>query len=295
MENISFARSAVKKFLSELEMCPSKNMGQNFLLDANFHQKLITAADVQKTDVVLEVGGGLGHLTQFLLERAATVWCVELDRRLAGFLCRQFSHHLAFRLFSMDVLASKHRLQPQLLESLSALPPQQSFKLVANLPYSVATPVIMNFLALTPPPVIIAVTIQKEVAERLTARPGSEHYGYLSVYAQFYANIQLVCSLPPLAFYPPPQVASAIITLTPYPPRQDLLDKAMFYEVVQKTFQARRKTIINGLRRVSALPTGRLQQILQTCAIAPDSRGEDLSLEEFIRLSNELCAAREDD
>lgn len=288
MESVSFARAAVKQYLQDLQMHPSKTMGQNFLLDANLHKKMVALADVCATDVVIEIGPGLGHLTQFLLNSASAVWCVELDRRLCQFLRQRFGQLPGFRLFEMDVLAGKHELQPVLLENLRSLPASQRFKLIANLPYNIATPVIVNFLELLPAPAVAVVTIQKEVAQRLAAQPGSEHYGYLSIYARFYAEVRIACTLPPGVFYPPPQVHSAIVVIAPHPPRQDVADKNLFYRVVQTAFQGRRKNVANALRRL--LPAGESErlQLLQHCCVAPECRSEDLTLEDFIKISNKI-------
>jgi 16S rRNA (adenine1518-N6/adenine1519-N6)-dimethyltransferase len=286
---VPFSHRFVRESLASLGMRPQKKWGQNFLLDPQIHERLVAHADLHPEEVVLEIGPGLGHLTQFLLEKVQTVWAVEIDSRLAQHLSHTFSDHPGFHLLNVDVLSSKNALNPVVLEQIQHVANAVPWKLVANLPYSVATPVVMNMLQLNPPPTLMVVTIQQEVAERLMARPGSKEYGAVSVCARLYASITDIQSISPRSFYPPPKVYSTVVKITPHAKRQDV-DLEFFEQVVQSAFQSRRKTIGNALRHAWAgtIESPKLLQILEDCQISPDCRGEVLSVDAFISLTQHM-------
>lgn len=285
-----FSARAVQRCLAELKIVPSKKWGQNFLIDSRFHQSIVELAAVGQQDHVLEIGPGLGHLTQFLLERAREVLAVEIDTRLCQFIIQRFAKHPGFHLYNGDILSSKHTINPPVLEKIEALDHASPWKLISNLPYSIATPVIRNFLGLRFPPSLMVFTIQQEVAERLLANPDTEAYGVLSLYVRLYAEATLIQYIPPAAFYPQPQVRSAIVQLTPIPPRFHLLSTDLFAQVVQAAFQSRRKTLWNALRHnLKDAASERIEQALALCRLAPNRRGETLSLEEFVQLTNALA------
>lgn len=282
----------VQKILQELDIRPSKRLGQNFLLSNDLLEEIVDLADLSGEEAVLEIGAGLGHLTQFLIARAPVVWSVEIDSRLARFVERRFRDFSALRILNVDVLASKHRINPLVTEAMRPLITRTPFKILANLPYCVATPVIMNFVAQNRPAQMV-VTVQREVAQRLTAAPGSPDYGYLSVHAQLHARVSVIKTLSPRVFYPSPQVESAVVNIVPIEIRPDIPDKEALLELVQRVFQMRRKTLRNTLRRGFPETSGAvLDNALEKCAIAPERRAETLSLEEFINLANSLIAGK---
>src|SRR5262245_13182439 len=235
---------------------PRSDLGQNFLIDLNLTEYILDQAELEPRDVVLEIGAGTGGLTAALASRAAAVVSVEVDRRVHA-LARQALEHLPnVTLLNCDALRSKSRFSPVVLDALRqelAADENRRLKLVANLPYCVATPVVSNLVASDFPWEAMVVTIQWELAERFRAAPGSEHYGALSVWLQSQCRIRVLKKLGPTVFWPRPQVDSAIVQLVPLSePWIQEGEKAFFQEFVRRLFQQRRKylrSVLAGMYR----------------------------------------------
>jgi len=260
----------------------AKRLGQHLLVDHGYLKKVAEGADPAGVDLVLEVGPGTGNLTELLLERAKNVLAVELDRRLYAGLRTRFAGRL--HLFEGDIL-DEGRLNPAVIEQL---PP--AWALVANLPYNVASPVIIEALYLAKPPKFLCVTIQKEVARRMAAVPGGRTYGVLSVLVQAVAKVKILTTIPPGAFLPPPKVQSAVVKIDHSPDRAGRIhDPDHFRCLVSQLFQHRRKQIRAGW--VKTLPTDlqpQAEKALADLNIQPTQRPETITVHQFIILANQF-------
>ena len=199
----------IRQLLAERGLTPRHRLGQNFLHDKNQLTKLVEAANIQPNDLILEVGPGTGTLTEALLERGANVIACELDEQLADLLHERLDGRIT--LIRGDALDKHRRLNPFIIEALNG----RAFQLVANLPYQIASPLISSLLTDHPNCRGICVTIQKEVAERLMAKPSSKEYGSLTIIVQAFADVKLLSTLSPSCFWPPPEVTSAMVSVTP--------------------------------------------------------------------------------
>jgi 16S rRNA (adenine1518-N6/adenine1519-N6)-dimethyltransferase len=255
---------------------PRKKWGQHFLVDRRVVQCLITAAEIKPNEIVLEIGPGLGALTRELARCAAKLYLVEIDPELVRRLHEEFAGKEHVIVIAGDFL----------LLNLSAAFPEEKIKVVANLPYNVATPILFRLIAERQRFPQVMVTLQKEVAERLSAAPGSKAYGALSVLVQLYARVEKKFVVAPGSFSPPPQVESQVVFLTlQEAQRVPLADEEVFRRVVRAAFGQRRKTLRNALKGL--LSNVAQDPFLQT-GIDPSRRGETLSLEEFAALANSV-------
>ncbi len=260
--------------LGELGMRPHKRLGQHFLIDAAVIQCMVTAAAIRPEDDVLEIGPGLGALSEILVKEAGRLLLVEMDTILAERLAARFAHDGHVQVIAADFL----RLD------LRELFRAQSLKVVASLPYNAATPILFRLLDHRTQFPQATVMLQREVAERITASPGTKAYGVLSVLIQFYATTEVVCSAGPRSFFPAPQVHSQVIKLIFHKePRVAVADEGLFRRIVKAAFNQRRKTLRNALRGVGGAD---LEALGQRAAIDLRCRGETLSLEAFARLTN---------
>jgi 16S rRNA (adenine1518-N6/adenine1519-N6)-dimethyltransferase len=262
--------SDIRRILESRGLAPRKSLGQNFLIDHNLIRKLVDAAAVGPGDSVLEVGPGTGALTEELLERGCRVVAAELDRGLSEHLREHFAARGSqFTLVEGDCLADKRTLAPEVLTALGAGP----FKLVSNLPYGAATPVMSILLTDHPRCAGLFVTIQREVADRLLAGPGSKDYGTLGILAQVAAEVQLIARLPPECFWPRPEVTSAMVSLVRRP--VPLVEGVRgFADFCQRLFEKRRKQLGAVLGRDRVWPEG----------IGPTDRAESLTIGQLIAL-----------
>lgn len=288
IEDISTPRRT-KEIISRHGFSFKKSLGQNFLIDQNILYKIVEAAGLDEDKGALEIGPGIGALTEKLAQTAGTVTAVEIDQRLIPILREVLEPYENVKLHHGDVLkADLHELFRQDFAGVSKV------SVVANLPYYVTTPILMKLLEEKLPLENIVVMIQKEVAERMAAAPGSKDYGSLSIAVQYYSEPKLVCIVPHTVFIPQPNVASAVIRLAVREqPPVSVEDESFFFEVVQASFAQRRKTIANNLKSRFFPGEGRerLEQLLQEAGIEPSRRGETLSIEEYARLSNILYNA----
>ena len=282
--------------LREAGIQPNRRHGQNFLIDLNLVQLIVRAAELEPRDVVLEIGGGTGGLTAMVAEKAAAVVSVEMDQNLAQLASETLHGFDNVTLLVADALKNKNRLNPVVLETVEqklAEVPESRFKLVANLPYNIATPVISNLLAIESPPVLMAVTIQKELADRILARPSTKDYGALSVWVQSQCRVELVRTLPPEAFWPRPKVWSAILRIVLDPEaRARIPDLAYFHGFVRSMFFHRRKYLRSVVRSAykGRLDTAAVDEALAEMKLGPESRAEQLDVETMLRLCETLRA-----
>lgn len=260
-----------------------KKYGQNFLIDTHVLDKIIRAAEITKDDFVLEIGPGIGTMTQYLARAAGRVAAVEIDRALIPILEDTLSEYENVRIINEDVLKLDIR---KLAEEENGGRP---IKVVANLPYYITTPIIMGLFEKHVPLKSITVMVQKEVADRMQAVPGTKDYGALSLAVQYYARPYIAANVPPNCFIPRPKVGSAVICLNCYsePPLQAADEKLMF-RIIRASFNQRRKTLANGLSnaRDLAIPKELIIKSIEKLGKGADVRGETLTLEEFARLSN---------
>ncbi|SFT28615.1 16S rRNA (adenine(1518)-N(6)/adenine(1519)-N(6))-dimethyltransferase RsmA [Paenibacillus sp. BC26] len=265
-----------------------KSLGQNFLIDQNILRNIVSAAELDETKGALEIGPGIGALTQKLAHAAGRVAAVEIDNRLIPILTDVLADTPNVHVVHGDVL--KLDLAELLREQFAGL---SGVSVVANLPYYVTTPILMKLLEEKLPLEHIVVMIQKEVAQRMAAKPGGKEYGSLSVAVQYYCVPELVCIVPHTVFIPQPNVDSAVIKLSLRDkPAVEVEDEAHFFQTVQACFAQRRKTIANNLTAyVGKVNREKLGPLLEGIGIDPSRRGETLSLEEFASLSRALLAA----
>lgn len=269
--------------MSEHYPRPRKALGQNFLTDRNIITKILAAAQLSPEDCVLEVGPGRGALTELLAQRVKRLVAVEFDRDLAAILRQRFSAESQVTIHEQDVLKVDFE------ELLKA----DSFKVVANLPYNISTPVLFRFLEERRRFSRVVVMLQKEVGERLAAPPDCGDYGVLTVLFRQWFDVKREFLVPPGCFHPAPKVDSVVISLVPLAePRVKVLDQALFERVVKAAFAMRRKTLWNCLKSADLLDPQSLEQVLDLCAIDGRRRGETLDLEEFALLSRTLHTAQ---
>lgn len=287
-EQISSPRRT-KEIIQRYKFSFKKSLGQNFLIDQNILDKIVDAAGLDSSAGALEIGPGIGALTERLAQTAGAVTAVEIDRRLIPILRDVLSPYPHVKVRNEDVL--KVDLKEMFAEDFAGV---DKVSVVANLPYYVTTPILMKLLEEKLPLDNIVVMIQKEVAERMAAAPGGKEYGSLSIAVQYYSEPELVCKVPKTVFIPEPNVESAVIRLKvrEHPPVK-VEDEKHFFEVVQASFAQRRKTIANNLkaRYFSQEGRERLEALLEEAGIEPTRRGETLSLEEYARLSGVFLAA----
>lgn len=266
-----------------------KSLGQNFLIDSNILNKIVDAADLNEQRGALEIGPGIGALTERLARQAHNVTAVEIDQRLLPILQDSLGEYDNVRVRHGDVL--KVDLQELFREDFANV---DKVSVVANLPYYVTTPILMKLLEEKLPLDNIVVMIQKEVAQRMAAAPGGKDYGSLSIAVQYYCIPELVCIVPKTVFIPQPNVESAVIRLKlREEPPVHVQDEQHFFELMQACFVQRRKTIANNLktRYFSGSDREQLEQLLAEAGIEPSRRGETLSIEEYGRLSDVFLAA----
>ena len=266
-----------------------KKYGQNFLIDTHILEKIIDAAEITKDDFVLEIGPGIGTMTQYLCEAAREVVAVEIDTNLLPVLDDTLKEYDNVTVLNEDIL--KVDIASLAGEKNSGKP----IKVVANLPYYITTPIIMGLFESGVPIDNITVMVQKEVADRMKEGPGSKDYGALSLAVQYYAEPEIVANVPPNCFIPRPNVGSAVIRLTRHKEMPvEVKDPALMFKIIRASFNQRRKTLQNGLGNAPELPYTK-EQIAAAIAemgLTPTIRGEALSLAQFAQLSDILGAMK---
>ena len=266
---------------------PKKGLGQNFLVDGNVLRKITAAAGITPADAILEVGAGAGALTKILAEQAGMVTAVEKDRALAPVLREVLGERENLRLLFADILELD--LQA-LFGKEAAAGAGMNLKVVANIPYYITSPLIFHLLESGINWSLLVFLVQKEVAERIAAAPGSKQYGALTVGVRYHAEVELLGTVPPSVFFPRPQVSSAILRLTPKKKEGSVETERLFKLLVRTVFNARRKTLANALRKITPELGGeeRLQEAFRFLGLDPGGRGEELSVAEFLALASYL-------
>ncbi len=260
-----------------------KRFGQNFLIDTHVLEKIIAASEITKDDFVLEIGPGIGTMTQYLAEAAREVTAVEIDSALIPILSDTLKEWDNVNIIHGDILKTDIK---KLAEEKNEGRP---IKVVANLPYYITTPIIMGLFEKDVPVKSITIMVQKEVADRMQVGPGTKDYGALSLAVQYYASPQVIANVPPNCFIPRPKVGSSVIRLERHkvPPVQ-VNNEGLMFRLIRASFNQRRKTLVNGLKNSSELSFSKeeIEEALKKCGLPLNIRGEALDLKQFAQLAN---------
>lgn len=270
-------QSEIRALLAAAGLAPRHRYGQNFLVDLNLMRKLVSAASLRPADVVLEVGCGTGSLTEMLLAADVRVVGVEIDRGFQAILRERLGKQPRFTLIAGDALAGKHQVNPLILRVLAGQTPEAGgdYKLVANLPYDIATPLLLELLYASPRFERMTCTIQREVGQRLRAATGNSAYGLVSIITQTLADIDLIAIIPPKAFWPRPKVESVLLTIRPRPAEEvEVDDVPAFVQFVQRGFLHRRKMLKKAAESWGVPDTW---AVFGRAGVSPDVRPEAVS------------------
>jgi 16S rRNA (adenine1518-N6/adenine1519-N6)-dimethyltransferase len=297
MPPIRQTQSYLRSLFAQRGISPRRQWGQNFLIDLNIHELIVRSAEVGPCDVILEVGSGTGALTTLMVARGAAVVAVDVDPAMVKLTAEAVAGLPNVRVLHRDALVGKHTLSPEVLDSIRAglaAGTELRFKVVANLPYQVATPVITNLLVHPELcPVLMVVTIQRELADRLCAPPASSSYGAVSVVVQALADVSIVRTLPPTVFWPRPKVDSAVVAIRPDDAKRAAVgDVAWFHQLVRRVFLHRRKYlrhVLAGLWR-DRWTKSDVDDWLESQGLSGQLRAESLNVEEFLSLAHALKA-----
>ena len=282
MEKLSNPQVTIET-IKKYEFAFQKKFGQNFLIDAHVINKIISAADITKDDCVLEIGPGIGTMTQYLAESAGQVVAVEIDKNLLPILDETLAEYDNVTIINDDIL--KVDINKIVEERNGGRP----IKVVANLPYYITTPIIMGLFEKHVPLLSVTVMVQKEVADRMQVGPGTKDYGALSLAVQYYAEPYIVANVPPNCFIPRPGVGSAVIRLNRYQePPVKVKDEQLMFRLIRASFNQRRKTLVNGIKNSGDFSLGKeeIEKIFEKCGLPLNIRGEALTLEQFAMLAN---------
>ena len=283
-----YTKATIAKIKEKYGFKLSKSLGQNFLVDKNIIDKIIEGAGIGEGDLVLEVGPGIGVLTAAAAEEAGKVISVEIDQNLIPILQETLADYDNIEIVHKDILKLNiHELLEQNQEINGHK--VEGIKIIGNLPYYITTPIIMKILEEGVPADSITIMLQKEVADRIKAKPGTKIYGALSVAVQYYCTVAHVVHAPKEIFVPQPKVDSTVIRLDIRKEKPvDLLDEASFFAVVKAGFGQRRKTLLNALTGVKGLSKEHIHRVLNEANIDPSRRAETLTIEEFALVSNKV-------
>jgi 16S rRNA (adenine1518-N6/adenine1519-N6)-dimethyltransferase len=283
MEKLSNPQVTIET-IKKYEFAFQKKFGQNFLIDEHVINKIIRGAEITKEDTVLEIGPGIGTLTQYLAESAGHVYGVEIDKNLIPILADTLSEYDNVTIINEDILKLDIG---KLVEEKNGGKP---IKVVANLPYYITTPIIMGLFESHVPLESVTVMVQKEVAERMQVGPGTKDYGALSLAVQYYAQPYILANVPPNCFIPRPGVGSAVIRLTRYQePPVKVQDEKLMFSLIRASFNQRRKTLTNGVANgVISITKEKITNALLAVGLPENVRGESLNLAQFAAISNYL-------
>ena len=276
---------ATKEVINKYSFAFQKKFGQNFLIDSNVLENIVEAAGITKDDFVLEIGPGIGTMTQYLCESARQVLAVEIDKMLIPILEDTLSEYDNVEVINQDVL--KVDIKSLVEEKNNGRP----IKVVANLPYYITTPIIMGLFESKVPIESITIMVQKEVGDRMQTGPGSKDYGALSLAVQYYAEAKVMLNVSATCFMPRPNVDSAVIKLTRHQESPvEVKDESLMFRIIRASFNQRRKTLVNGLKNSSELDFSKeeITEAIKSIGKEENIRGEKLTLEEFAKLSNAL-------
>ncbi len=297
-------KSMLKVLFEERGIRIKKQWGQNFLIDQNLLQFIVKTAELSRNDVVLEIGAGTGSLTRLLAQKAGHVFAVEVDRKLFEIMEETLKDFNNVTLINRDILKSKHHIQPEIVEAISDHVSTANFstgdsyvKVIANLPYYISTPIIIDLLQEILPIRTMILMLQRDTTDRIMAHPGTKDYGVLSIMTRLFAEVKVLKKLSPQVFWPVPLVDSAIVKMkvNRHTYVDTIRDYRGFQDVVRSIYSSRRKTISNSLLSLCSSHGIKknetrqdLMAILERVGIRPDSRGEELEIEKLIELSNEV-------
>ena len=285
MPDLSNPKNTIE-IIKKYEFAFQKKFGQNFLIDSHVVEKIIRSANLTKEDCILEIGPGIGTMTQYLAEAAREVIAVEIDKNLIPILSETLQAYDNVTIINEDIL--KVNIQ-QLVDKHNQGKP---IKVVANLPYYITTPIIMGLFESHVPIDSITVMVQKEVADRMQVGPGTKDYGALSLAVQYYAKPEIVANVPPNCFIPRPNVGSAVIRLTRHEVCPvEVTDEVLMFKLIRASFNQRRKTLVNALGNAPELGISKdtIKEVLDAEGLSQTIRGEALTLEQFASLSNRLA------
>ncbi len=275
---------AVRELMRTYEFTFRRSLGQNFLVDGNILRSIVRTADVKVDDTIVEIGAGIGTLTRALASCAGRVLAIEIDTRLHPILSETMAHYDNVELLTLDALELDWISLWQEYDLIQA-------KVVANLPYYITSPLLINLLTAELPWKSLVVMMQREVADRLVAQPATKAYGTITVLANYYSDVEICQIVPPTVFMPRPAVDSAIVKFTIGQSGVRAVDSSLLWQVIKASFAQRRKTLVNSL---AAAPLGNtidkntLRDILLDCGIDPERRAETLTTEDFVVLTNRL-------
>lgn len=277
-------KEETKYLMQKYHISANKNLGQNFLIEEQVVESIVAASQIEEHDIVIEIGPGLGTLTQKLLQKAKKVIAIELDSRMIEILKDRFALYDNLIVLNEDVLKINF---DKLLEEQNAK--KEQVKIVANLPYYITTPIVMKLLEDKVPAISITVMVQKEVADRLIELPGQKNTGAITYCVYYYCEPEEILKVPSNSFIPEPQVESKVIKLNiREKPPVELENEQLFFKIIKASFMQRRKTLLNGLSNSSIASKEILKQILVKMELTENVRGEDLSIEQFAKLANSL-------
>ena len=278
-----FQKSQLIQFLKEQEIYLTKKRGQNFLLDKNILQKITHSIPLNNDNPIIEIGGGVGHLTYFLSQLDREVYVYEIDKKLISILKNSFIENKNVHIIGEDFLKSSLNLISQ--------KENKPFHIFSNIPYSLTTPILEKCFENSSIIESMVFTVQKEFGERVIAQPGSDQYSSLSVFCQVQSEVKILFTIPPNAFFPIPGVESALL-LFKITPCETMIDHKYFFKLVKGIFSLRRKTLINSLKQhpFIKLDPKKIEDALNKLSLNSSMRGEELSPKQFILLSNKLCS-----
>ncbi|MFA5527000.1 MAG: 16S rRNA (adenine(1518)-N(6)/adenine(1519)-N(6))-dimethyltransferase RsmA [Peptostreptococcales bacterium] len=278
-----YAPRTINDIMKKHDFKTSKRYGQNFLTDGNIVRKIVDAAATTKDDLIIEIGPGIGTLTAELAKEAGKVLAIEIDKRLIPILNENLKEFENIRIMNIDFLLA------DIEKIIKEEKPIGDVKIIGNLPYYITTPIIMKILEEKIKVKSITIMVQKEVADRLKAHPGTKEYGAISVAVQYYADIKMISQVSREVFLPKPHVDSAVIRLDiRKKPAVEVENEELFFQLVKAGFNQRRKTLLNALSQLSSFNKVALEKTLIKCEIDPKRRAETLSLEEFALLERAL-------
>jgi len=285
-------KSQIRRLLAGADLVPQHRFGQNFLIDLNLMRKLVAAAEVDSADTVLEVGAGTGSLTEMLLDAGPRVVTVEIDHGLQAMLRERLHDQQRLTLIQGDALSGKHHINPLVLSVLAEQPPRENgaYKLVANLPYQIATPLLVDLLTVVPRFARLVCTVQREVGERLASAPRVASYGPVSVIIQSLASVRLLAIIPGTAFWPRPKIESVMLEVHPLAPASiEIDDVPGFVAFVHEGFQQRRKMLRRLFRDWDELSA---RAVFQRAGVSPDARPAELGPRDWRDLFREVQRRR---
>ncbi len=269
-----------KEIVRKYDFKFTKSLGQNFLKDESVLDDIINSSNVTKDDLVIEIGPGVGTLTKELLEKAKKVCAIELDSTLIPILEKELGDYNNFELINKDALK---------IDFNEIIQDEKQVKFIANLPYYVTTPIIAKILKEVKSFDLLTIMIQKEVAQRIAAKPSTKEYGSLTILVQYYCDVEVIAMVPASSFIPSPKVDSMVIQLKKLPnTRAEVIDEKLFMKIVRQSFNLRRKTLRNVIKSLNLISVDDIEKLFEEANIDIKRRGETLSIEEFGRLSDTL-------